>query len=194
MPEDSAHPDGQLQHPEVNYEKSDVSFRAILAVMVGALVFAAFVHYVILLFFFDVRKNEAEDKEFAHPLAPRPRPLGDQRANYSESGYPLPREPVLEEVERRAGVEKNDAYKRQESREKILNSYGPTNEKDFVHIPIDRAIALMETDGFRPKVRAAPATGEEKKRYEEQRRRSGGLVDYGESNSGRMFRRGGQQR
>ena len=193
MPEDIAHPDGQLQHPGVKYEKTDASFGAIFAIVIGAMIFAAFVHYVILLFFVDVRKKEAEGKGFSHPLAPRPQALGDQRANYSGSGYGLPREPVLEEVDRRAGVQKNDVYMRMENREERLSRYGKTEASGFVHVPIDRAIALMETDGFRPKSRAAPARDKEKKRYEEQRRRSGGLVDYGESNSGRLFRRGGQR-
>ena len=193
MPEEIVHSDGRIEHPEVKYEKTDVSFRAILAVVVGSMIFAAFVHYVLLLFFYDQRKHEAEAKGFSHPLAPPPRPPGDQKANYAESGYPLPREPVLEEIERRAGVEKNDVYKRQESRERVLNSYGPTSESGFVHIPIDRAIALMETERYRLKSRAAPAGQEEKKRYDEQRRRSGGLVDYGEPNSGRLFRRGRQR-
>jgi len=183
MPEEITHPDGRIEHPQVKYEKSDVSFGAIATIILGALVFAAFVQYVILLYFHDVRKHEAQSKESPYPLGPSAEQLSDT----------LPRKPVLEQVDRLAGVESNDNYKRQVKRELRLNSYGPTEEEGFVHIPIDRAIDLIEQEGQRLKSRPPLANAEEKKRYEEQRRRSGGLVDYGASNSGRVFRRGRQK-
>jgi hypothetical protein len=183
MPEEITHPDGRIEQPQVKYEKTDASFGAIVAIILGALVFAAFVHYVILLFFFDIHKHEAQRKESSHPQAPTAEQLFKT----------LPRQPVLEEVDRRAGIQSNDNYKRQVKRELRLDSYGTTEEQGFVHIPIDRAIELMGQEGQRLKSRPPPTSAEEKKRYEEQRRRSGGLVDYGESNSGRMFRRGRQK-
>lgn len=193
MSEEITHPDGRIEHPKVKYEKTDASFGAIFGILIGAMIFAAFVHYVILLFFHDVRKDQAQAKESPYPLAGPPKTADNNKQNYGTSPYKRPKEPVLEEVDRRGGVDKNDVYKRQENREKLLDSYGPTRERGFVHIPIERAIALMETDRYRLKARKVPAEEEQKRRYEEQRRRSGGLVDYGESNSGRLFRRGRQR-
>jgi len=193
MSEEIKHPDGRIEHPSVKYEKTDAHFGAIFGIVIGAMIFAAFVHYVILLFFHDVRKHEAEAKESPYPLATNPEPADSNEHNYERTSYKLPKGPVLEEVDRRAGVEKNNVYKRQENREKLLDSYGPTREDKFVHIPIERAIELMETERYRLKAREVPAEGEQKNRYEEQRRRSGGLVDHGESNSGRLFRRGRQR-
>ena len=60
----------------------------------------------------------------------------------------------------------------------MLNSYGPTDEEGFVHIPIERA---MEYAG-RPSCRSARAVTTDR------RGNDNGLVDAGESNSGRMFR------
>ena len=59
-----------------------------------------------------------------------------------------------------------------------LYSYGPTHDEDYVHVPIDEAMKQLAN---KLPVREAPSA--------EQARREGGLVDAGESNSGRMFRK-----
>ncbi len=78
-----------------------------------------------------------------------------------------------------AGIERPNVYERQASREEILNSYGPTTEEGFVHIPIERAMKMLEN---KLPARAEPPA--------DQTRRSDGLVDSGEPNSGGIFRGG----
>ena len=60
-------------------------------------------------------------------------------------------------------------------KEKVLNSYGPSEEKGFVHVPIQEAIKA--TAGKLP-VRKQPPGGAN----------DNGLMDAGQSNSGRMFK------
>jgi hypothetical protein len=166
MVEEIHHPDGRLEHPEVRYEHSDANFRAILFIILGTMVLAALIESAILAFFYDYRAYQADIKKSTFPLAPTP-------------STTLPAEPRLEQVDRLAGVETPDVYQRMESKEKVLNSYGDTPEKGFVHIPIERAMKLLEN-----KLPARPAP------QAEQVEKSSGLVDAGESNSGRMFRKG----
>jgi hypothetical protein len=165
MPEEAPHPDGRLEHPEIRTEKTDASFRWVLGLVLGSVVFAGVVQLVLWLFFWGYRNYQADIKQSPYPLAPAP----------SEA---LPREPVLEQVNRLEGIKKGDVYQREASKEAILAGYGPTSETGYVHIPIDEAMDRLA--GKLPvRAEAPPGAGE----------RDGGLVDAGESNSGRMFRR-----
>jgi hypothetical protein len=166
MVEESHESDGRLEHPEVQYEHSDANFRAILFIILGTMALAALIEAAILAFFYDYRAYQADIKKSPYPLAPAP-------------STALPAEPRLEEVDRRAGVETPNVYERMESKEKIRDSYGDTPEKGFVHIPIEQAMKLLEN---KLPARSAPQA--------EQAEKSSGLVDAGESNSGRMFRKG----
>jgi hypothetical protein len=163
------HPDEQLKNPSVRHEPSDASFRAILIILVAAMVFAAVVLYVILQFFVRMRSEEDATKKSPLPLAPAP-------------STALPREPRLEQLDRLAGVERPDIYRRETDRLAVLKSYGPTADKGYVHVPIDRAIDYLTNNPDLLPSRPAPGA--------EQRRRSSGLVDAGASNSGRVFRGG----
>jgi hypothetical protein len=165
MPEEIPPPGGRLEHPEVHTEKTDVNFRWILGLVLGAIVFAAVVQTVLWVYFKDYLAYQAEIKRSLFPLAPAP----------SEAP---PREPRLEQIDRLKGIEKENVYKREASKEDVLTRYGPTAEEGYVHIPIDRAMDLLA--GKLP-VRAAPPPGAGE--------RDGGLVDAGAPNSGRMFRR-----
>jgi hypothetical protein len=163
MAEEIRHPDGRIEHPSVRHERSDASFRWVFGIIIAAMVFAAFVHWAILMFFFDYRNKEAKVKESPYPLASTP-------------STALPPEPRLEELNRRRG-ESSSAYEREAAKEDVLRSYGPTGEKEFIRIPIERAMNLLAD---KLPVRKQPPAG--------RRRRQDGLVDAGESNSGRMFR------
>jgi hypothetical protein len=169
LPDGSAeeihHPDGRIEHPSVRYEPTDASFRWILRILLGALVLAAVIHYVIFQFFYDYREYQDAIKQSPYPLAPGP-------------STALPREPRLEQLDRLAGIDRPDVFKRELSRDEILTSYGTTPEKDYVRIPIDRAMALLAN---KLPARAAPPAGEAS--------REDGLVDAGAPNSGRMFRK-----
>ncbi len=160
MPEATHHPDGQPEHASVRYERSDASFRWVLGLVIGAMVFAAVVHYVLLVFFEDYRAHLETVRRSPFPLAPAP-----SRA--------LPAEPRLEQLDRLEGVVRPDVYERQAAREKVLAGYGPTGEAGYVHVPIDQAIDHL---AGKLHVRATPAAAE--------RRRERGLLDAGEPNSG----------
>jgi hypothetical protein len=163
-PEEVHHPDGRIEHPSVRRERTDLNFKAIMWILVGALVLGAVVHYAILLFYRDYQHYQAGIKKSPYPLAPTP-------------STALPPEPRLEPLDRVEGIESSDVYLRQVRREEILSTYGPAEEEGFVHIPVERAVRLLENKlPARPELPAAQA------------RRENGLVDAGASNSGRMFR------
>jgi hypothetical protein len=168
MPEPTVHGDGELRHPSVRYERSDVSFRGIMIVL-AAVIFAFFLIFAGVLIFFDLNQShENKVKKSRFPLAPGPNTA-------------LPAEPRLEQIDRLEGVQKANVYAREESKLKILDSYGETEESGYVHIPIDKAIELL-----------ADKLPARKPPSEAQQRRSNGLIDSGAPNSGRLFR-GGKQ-
>jgi hypothetical protein len=171
MSDEIRHADGGIEHPDVSREETDASFRAILFLLIGAAGVAVVIYVGVSLFFYGWRDHENAVKKSSFPLAPKastdPRVLS-----------PLPAgEPRLEQVDRLAGVEKPNVYDRQAAKEKVLNSSGPTEEKGYVHIPIEQAMKLLED---KLPVRAKPPADEAW--------RADGLIDAGESNSGREFR------
>ena len=169
-------PPAPIEHPSVRHEKTDANFRAILSILIGAAVFAVVMFLGITWFFYSWEAHEDADKRSPYPLAPGP----------SDA---LPEGPRLEQVERlpppgqETDAAKANVYERQSSREDYLNSYGNEGfdhtpmEKGFVHIPIERAMTLLE--GKLPARAERPA---------DQTWRADGLLDSGESNSGRLFR------
>jgi hypothetical protein len=172
-PEEVRHPgDGRLEHPSVHREETDASFRAILYLLIGAAGVALVIYLVITAFFFGWRDHETAVKKSSFPLAPAP--STDPRAL-----SPLPAgEPRLEQVDRMAGVEKPNINERYTAKEEVLRSFGSTEEKGFVHIPIERAMKMLEN---KLPARAEPPA--------DKAWRADGLIDSGESNSGREFRR-----
>ncbi len=170
MPEEIHETDHPTEHPDVRYERSDAAFRPILYILLGALAFGVVVQLGMSVWFHYLRDYQAEIKKSPFPLAPGP-------------SNALPRDPRLEQVDRLAGIETPNVFERETANLRTLNSYGPTEDKGFVHIPIERAMQLILERQMLPS-RPAPSA--------EQNRRSGGLVDSGEPNSGRMFREGGK--
>jgi hypothetical protein len=164
MAEEIHQPDGHIEHPEVRYEPRDANFGWILAIGIAALVLVALIFSLLLWFFYQYRDYQAAIKRSPFPLAPSP----------SET---LPAQPHLEQLDRTAGIERSNMYVREAAKEELLHSYGPTSDQEFVRIPIDRAITLLEN-----KLPARPEPPAS------QRRRENGLVDAGEPNSGRLFR------
>jgi hypothetical protein len=69
-----------------------------------------------------------------------------------------------------------NVYLRQQRAEQALDRYAPGDEKGYVQVPIDRAIEMLPE---RVKSRGDEAAV---------RIKSDGLVDAGESNSGRVLR------
>ena len=98
------------------------------------------------------------------PLAPHP---------LSE----LPAKPRLDPLEKLSTDVATRMYHRHDKMMEQLQSYGSTSDKDFVHVPIDRAI---ETLAGKLPVRKTSVKNS---------LQDNGLVDSGEPNSGRLFRK-----
>jgi hypothetical protein len=159
-------------HHEVQYERTDVSFRAVLIGAVVGCVVAAGIFLVVRAFFWTALDSVAACQ--GAPSSDLERPSGV-----------LPPEPRLEQLDRQAGTPASSGATSELAKEKRLESYGFTDEKGFVRIPLQRAMDLAaghlpvrQPDG-QPK---AGSTAKDR-----------GLVDGGESNSGRMFRQAGQK-
>ncbi len=148
----------------VRYEPKDIRLGCLLAVMAAGILVMVSVGGGIWWFFWWQAGVERVENQSPYPLEPA-------------LSQPLPPEPRLEQINRMAGVESSDVTQRLAAQEKVLNSYGPTDEKGFVHIPIQQAIKAVA--GHLPVAKRSPA----------QSGHASGLVDSGESNSGRMFRR-----
>jgi hypothetical protein len=153
----------EARNHSVRRERTDISFRAILVVLVCAIAFAVVVQFVLLVFFYDYRDYQARIKRSPFPLAPTP----------SEA---LPPEPRLEQLDRMSGIENSSVYQRQLSKEDVLRSYGTTDDEGFLRIPIGQAMDYLQK---KLPARAGPQPS---------RRKDSGLVTGGESNSGRVFR------
>lgn len=161
--EEVRHADGRIEHPRVHFETRDANFRWVIGLILSALVFAAFTHWVLWVFFLRYDRYQSDIKKSPYPLATTP-------ANG------LPRGPRLEQVDRLAKDEQANVYVLEAKYEAELASYGTTPEKGYVHVPIDVAMDML-IDKL-PARKEAPASD----------RKSAGLLDSGEPNSGRIFR------
>ena len=148
----------------MRHEPRDIRFPAILALMAMACAILAVLGYTIWRFYWFQAAGQEEVKASPYPLAPG-------------LSAPLPPEPRLEQLDRMAAVESSDVSKRLAAQEKLLNSYGTTAEKGFVHIPIQQAIKAVA--GSLPVAKGAS---------QGRAAHNNGLLEAGESNSGRMFR------
>ena len=110
----------------VSYERKDIRLRLVLALLGFAGCFVALVAVTIYWFYWAEEKSQRAAKGSTEALAPL-----------------FPSEPRLEQIDKLAGVEKAEITQRLAAQEKILNSYGPTAEEGFVHIPIQQAIEAV---------------------------------------------------
>jgi hypothetical protein len=147
----------------VRYERSDASFRAILYILIGATAFAIVLFWSVAQFLHRYETYQAVIKRSANPLQPVP----------SDA---LPREPRLEQLNLLAGSDAESFLEQEAAKRATLQSYGPTPETGYIHVPIDR---VMDYLASRLPARQEAARGAHK---------ANGLLDAGEPNSGRMFR------
>jgi len=164
MPEEIRHPDGRIEHPSVRRERTDASFGWIIGLLSGSAALAVVIFASIFVYFRAYRDYQADIKKSSFPLAP-------------VSSTALPAKPRLEQIDRQEQLDNPSVYKTEAANEDILNSYGTTQDKDYVRIPIAEAMKLLDK-----KLPARPTPPAD------QARRANGLVDAGESNSGRLFR------
>ena len=167
-PEQSSGEAEEVRHADVQYEAKDINFGCLLTVMFAAILVVATVTSAMWGLYWWQAKRAETTREWVNSLET---PLSRK----------LPPEPRLEQLNTMAGVKSSNVFERLSAQEKVLNSSGPSDEKGFVHIQIQQAI--KQTAGKLPAREGPPPgpTGKDR-----------GLVDSGESNSGRMLR-GGQQ-
>jgi hypothetical protein len=152
-------PDERPPHPDVEFERAEPSLFGIVAVLIG---FAAMFGIAGLVAWWYVAVYE---------------PPWDGRArasHYAMPAEPLPPEPRLEPLNEAEGIVASDIRARHLVFERLLNSYGAADEEGYVRIPIEKAIELAVEQ-----LPVAGAAADTEKSY--------GLLDGGESNSGRVF-------
>jgi hypothetical protein len=153
--------------PDNRYESRDVRFRWVLIVAVLGCCIGAVIFFLVRGFYWAVLESRSDGQATA--FAPRETPTGQ-----------LPPEPRLELLDRLEKTPASNVSKWERGEEKALETYGSSDEKGFVRIPLQRA---MEPQLVRLKARQES----DRPRFKDK-----GLVDAGESNSGRMFREGAQ--
>jgi hypothetical protein len=166
-------PHSGSEHRAARYEPRDIRIRWLLAVAAGVCCFAVLQYYGVWRFLRFQEHAQAEIKTSSYPFAPAPT-------------VALPPEPRLEQLDRlpgglkptlQGGMESPNVYDRLAAKEKALHSYGPSDEEGFVHIPIEQAMKAVAS--------TLPVA---KESSQGRAAKSSGLLDAGESNSGRMFR------
>ncbi len=133
-----------IRHPEVHYERTDLSPRGIYVFLLALVIAAAFVHLVIWGLWRHMAGAQAQPSPPRTELVKPVRELGGDPGQR----FPTPRlqpEPVTDMDKFRAQVEDR------------LNSYGWVDEKaGIVHIPIERAIELTVQRGLAARKAAPP--------------------------------------
>ena len=125
------YPDGRIEHPGVSLRAEGHPFGLRSGSMACACchVWRSWATWLAILLV----------QEAAQAGGRRSRPIQWRRVSSAK----LPPEPRLEQLDRMAAVRKLRRYQRLAAKEKALNSYGPTAEKGFVHIPIQQAIKAV---------------------------------------------------
>jgi hypothetical protein len=149
--------------PEIRYEERDVRFRWVLVVAVVSCVIGGAI-FVLVRGFYQVA------------LESRPEGQTPGFASHEIPTSQLPPEPRLELLDRLKKTPASNVAKWERGEEKSLETYGPSDEKGFVRIPLQRALQIVADH--------LPA----RKESDQPKFKDRGLVDAGESNSGRMFR------
>ena len=161
------YPDGRIEHPHAQFEPKDIYLGRIIAVLVISILIIAGIYYGVLKFFWFQERVQEQVKQSPYPLAPGP-------------SMKLPPQPRLEQLDR-VNVREKDLLRNEAASEDLaaderaLHRYGSTSEKGFVQIPIEQAIKAIA--GTLPVDKSASPG-----------RDANGLLDAGQSNSGRMFR------
>lgn len=153
--------DGRIEHPRVRRETRDVRVGVLFGIIIGLACLFAIHISVVWWYFWWLAGAQAVQKESPYPLAPK-------------LSARLPSRPRLEQIQFLAGDTSGLVAERLAAEEKVLRSYGATDDKDFVHIPIEQAMRLAAP---RLAVRKEPPSAVHDQ----------GLLDGGEPNSGHVF-------
>jgi hypothetical protein len=151
------------ERPEVRFEPRDVKFRWVLILAVAGCGVGAGIFMLVRAFYWTAIESRTARPSTA--FAPYEQPMSQ-----------LPPEPRLELLDRLEKTPASNVSKWEKGEEQALETYGATNEKGFVRIPLERAMQTLA--GHLPARKPA-----DRPKFKDH-----GLVDGGESNSGRMFR------
>ena len=151
--------------PENRYEETDASFRGVTIVAIAGCVIGAAVFVAVRGFYWAALESQppARATTFTAPENPTEQ---------------LPPEPRLELLDRQQKTPASNVSRWEQGEEKALETYGTSDEKGFVRIPLKEAMQIVV--GQLPSRKPA-----DQPKYPDR-----GLIDAGESNSGRMFRGG----
>jgi hypothetical protein len=150
--------------PDNRYEPRDVRFRWVLVVAVLGCCIGAVIFGLVRGFYWAVLESRSDGQATA--FAPRETPTSQ-----------LPPEPRLELLDRLEKTPASNVSKWERGEEKSLETYGSSDGKGFVRVPLQRAMQWL-----------ADSRLQARKESDRPKFRDKGLVDAGESNSGRMFR------
>ncbi len=170
---EASHPDDHVANPGVRYEPKDIYLGRILGVIVIALCVVGALYFGVWRFFRSQERVQEEFKKSPYPLAPAPSTALPPEPRLEELDRLTPEE--MEQLDLITSLETAGVNGQLAAQEKALHEYGPSSEKDFVRIPIEQAMKALA--GTLP-VAKESSPG----------RDANGLVDAGQSNSGRMFR------
>jgi hypothetical protein len=149
--------------PDVRYEPRDVSFRIVLLVTVVSCAVGTGIFFVVRGFYSVALEPRPEGRPTAFALPEKPTSQ-------------LPPEPRLELLDRLEKTPASNVAKWEQGEERALETYGTTDEKGFVRIPLQRARQMLAGH-------LAARQESDRPKFKDR-----GLVDAGEPNSGRMFR------
>src|SRR5580704_17556607 len=149
--------------PDVRYEPRDVRFRWVLILAVVGCAIGAGVFFLVRGIYWATLETRFDGQPAAQTSGEVPTSQ-------------LPPEPRLELLDRLEKTPASDVAKWGRGEEKALETYAPSDQKGFVHIPLERVMHILA--GHLPVRKEA-----DRPKFKDR-----GLVDAGESNSGRMFR------
>jgi hypothetical protein len=155
----SDHPMNNDLREEEGFEREDIGARTIFKFLAGVAIFLVVAYFVVMGVYGYLDRYQSAHEPVQNPLAP---PSSADTRIVSDADVKEFPKPRLEKNER---LEINSFRMKEEE---TLNSYGWVDEKaGVVHIPIERAMQLVEQRGLptRPQGDAAPvvAAGDKKR-------------------------------
>ena len=185
------HPDGRIEHTAARMSLKTFASAGSWSSSSGCAVMRRYIITGCGVFSGFKKHAQAEAKKSAYPQVSAPSNVlppehsGGQREVYTgvPPSTPLPPQPRLDQLDRMTPEESaaDHGYmvpdKQLAAKEKPLHSYGSTAEKGFIQIPIEQAMKAVAG--------TLPVATESSKGHAA---KGNGLLEAGESNSGRMFR------
>jgi len=130
----------ELRHPDIEYEREDLSPGAILGFLVGLAITGLVIHIILVGMYSYLDTYQKKHEPAGSPLLTRAA-KEDMRQPTPEvaNKFPLPRLEVNE---------RSELYDFRRKEEEALNTYGVDPKTGVVHIPIERAMQLLAERGL----------------------------------------------